>query len=244
MSSIKKNFQLHLSVLEQKERDLFDRKKISNDIVDLPSVQDEERGYLRYSHENCSWEYIRTCFFETHQIKSDKKDAIPFILLLESPHKFEFIDKSNPRPAMGETGENICRYLKNLVQKSIDEKKFELNTENEYRVWIVNAIRYQCSCYNFLKKCNPNGVCTKQLHKGLKNKVFTELWSKPEIQDDLNDRLLSIVKSPDSNYILLNCVTGNFNKKIQKFLIDKKFNPTKQLFYHPSSWKPNHFYSL
>lgn len=75
----------------------------------------------------------------TYRKATEKHLAQRLILVLESPHKAEYSDKENPRPAKGATGTNIRKYLGDVL------KSLAAPIETPLEVVLVNAVTFQCS---------------------------------------------------------------------------------------------------
>lgn len=140
-------------------------------------------------------------------------DTPCIILILESPHKKEFIGK--PAPAKGSTGL--------LIRKWIGELE-GLSLYKGYGLILVNAIRYQCSL----------GMSTKCF----RDEIFRRAWSEGHDKEFLA-RLEEYYQDRD---IVVNCCTKGNDKKnelsrmVQK-TIDKanvKCDPLGRN--HPCSW--------
>ena len=149
------------------------------------------------------------------------------VLILESPHKNEFnqTDAGNATngPAYGTTGDNINRYLPELLEKimadSMDCK------QKYYELVLVNVIQYQCSL----------GEATTK-HR---DRIFWECWKHKEVRGDFRDRLKCAIGFNKSESIVINCcTTGRFtrsNHDLVNILLDDMdvcfFEST-----HPSCW--------
>ena len=121
------------------------------------NVVDEVRGYLVF--QNNDWVLIGVAQFQSNY-KKRKKEKIA--LILESPHKDEFSANYVPiRPANGVTGKKI--------EKKIGQKanSWNLTKTTAYEINIINAIQFQCSCWNQL------GVFDRKL----RNSVFRVLFN-------------------------------------------------------------------
>jgi hypothetical protein len=69
------------------------------------------------------------------------------VLILESPHIDEYDDKKAPRgPAYGQTGENINRWLEDVLNDAISQNVLTFPTAlTQYDLIAINAIQYQTS---------------------------------------------------------------------------------------------------
>lgn len=170
----------------------------------------------------------------------------PIILILESPHKYEFFDNqilifnsteeyTKSWPANGKTGKYIRKYLAKILEKYFYE-------DGVYPVIAMNAVQAQCSCGR------STGVC--------RDKNFLDCFYGDDSNfnaDSLEDRINSI----GSYSAILNlCTVGkaktirerlqnqstplffdkySLNECVQHFLQQKEYlhlyrGP------HPSSW--------
>jgi len=113
------------------------------------------------------------------------------LLLLESPHRDEYILKKNKlspiAPAQGNTGCDINRHIKEAMgNMSLPE--------GSYSLLIINPVPYITSLGAFY---------TRKLEKNIRNRIWETLWSIPAVQDDFLKRCLSY----NPSYIL-NCCTS------------------------------------
>lgn len=112
-------------------------------------VLDDIRGYLVF---NDNWHFYKK-YQDTPTINCKKKLA----LVLESPHKDEYrinkVLQRNPnngtlipqRPANGFAGDQIDHFIQNRPWIK------RLSTSNIYEVFVMNAIQYQCSAYDYIQ---------------------------------------------------------------------------------------------
>ena len=196
----------------------------------MDKVNDEARGYLYY--KNQEWVF---CGLNQLSVKAHEN----FVLLLESPHKDEFDSCGNPlRPANGITGTKI----NNLLGKEITNHLIKnpgthaLNQKTIYKVFLVNAIQYQTSCYNKLN--NKKGY--KDNWRTIRNAVFKALWNDQLI--NLPKNLTNRIKSLGAS-IVVECITGGMNKNGQpcglKKVVLNGLPQTMTISFslnHPSSW--------
>lgn len=197
---------------------------------------------------------IKCCgvFFESNHIHKEKRDEadkqykncdLPVIaLVIESPHVDEFFVKQQegykerkpPRPAMGDAGENLEKYiLGNLAKyQCINDQKEDgayfvtssRLTQGKYRLYLVNAVQYQCSLGKLGK-----GSITKER----KNRIVNEFFNKYG-KDCFVNRLKKIQPK-----IIINCCTKGGecqNRELVQTVINENFADCKRLIgYHPSS---------
>ena len=125
-------------------------------------VMDEPRGFLKYV--NNQW-----VFYGLSQItpKAFEKMAI----VLESPHKDEFSSTGVPiRPANGITGSKINLLLAQVINNRSPKG---INKSIIYKVYLVNSIQYQTSCYQALHNYPDYNA---NWHT-IRNCVFKALWN-------------------------------------------------------------------
>ena len=151
---------------------------------------------------------------QLYNITKNKK----IVILLESPHIKEF-SLNLIAPALGRTGLLIEKYLINILKTN------QKIIKDEYDIYIVNAICYQCSL----------GYSTKQY----RNQIFKAMWGKTKVQNSLKRRIKKI--HPD---IVINAITKQFKETISGFLNNniKNINNKMLIFEassHPSVWNNN-----
>ena len=129
--------------------------------------------------------------------KNNHKDHCPnqgksdctIVLLLESPHKFEY-ENGDPHcpiaPAQGTAGKNIEKFLGCSLYKS----GMATQIGNNARVIIANPVQYQTSLWTIHQK-------SLSVHwvKRLRDAVWNTLWRQREVQEDFCCRLRAY--SPD-----------------------------------------------
>lgn len=146
------------------------------------------------------------------------------LLLLESPHRDEFKYKNNPRPAMGETGNNIRDYflndlLNNNVKKHMDNE--------QYTVVLINPIQFQTSLGN-----------KSYYRSGIKDYNWVRMWNS-RCNDFLKRINCYIFSKKDRNSVIVfNLCTDSTNKQSIVSKVLRNEFPKLLLFeaQHPSSW--------
>lgn len=126
-----------------------------------------------------------------------------FVVLLESPHIDEYLpvgQSYKTAPAWGSTGDrfNSC-FIKVLNDNlKVISNKFSFSGNQDFDVYLVNAIQYQCS------------LGLSPLEPQLRDYVFQRLWNQQpnSFLQDLADRLNII--NPD---IIVNACTINLQRK-------------------------------
>ena len=151
------------------------------------------------------------------------------VILLESPHNEEYnaqLQIAKSGPACGNSG---CVFNNNAIRVfnaniNIIVNKLNPNPKEEFDIYFVNAIQYQCS----LGKTNFN--------RNLRDHIFINLWSNPiyDFKNDLLERLQII--SPD---LIINACTQNLkNSCCNASQIASNFNYLDAN-YHISLWYNN-----
>lgn len=182
------------------------------------AVMDEYRGYL--VNTNNQWTFTGLNQILNKQNIKIKKLA----LILESPHKSEYDSNNNPlRPGNGKTGTAINQKISSRVKiTSILDPKYV------YKVYIMNAIQYQASCYMVLGKLYSRSNT---------NVVFRKLFSKKffNLRLDFINRLNAY--DPD---VIINCCTksSGLDKTVKNAI--KTMNGFNYKCYtsdyHPAKW--------
>ena len=147
------------------------------------------------------------------------EDISVLAIVLESPHKdeFNYENKNALGPAIGTTGDNIEKYLPEVVFNYLPSKKNDCNISYEpndqipngtYKVLLINAIQYQCSL----------GEDTKLY----RDKIFSKMWEDIKVRQDFIDRL----KSHNPKVVINCCTKGDFSegeKELRK-LVQNEIN--------------------
>lgn len=113
-------------------------------------------------------------FIHRNEIKIEehlnKNNIGRVVVLLESPHKDEFL-KNFIAPALGKTGNRLACYLSVLLKKN----KY-INKDDE--LFLVNAIQYRCSL-GYPTSC-------------VKSCVFNYLFEREDVKNDSIERIHKI----------------------------------------------------
>lgn len=164
--------------------------------------------------------------FDRQKIYS-KTDYKRLVIVLESPHVSEFSDKEHIEPAKGETGNNISKYLCDVLfryillknQENIGAYSVAHSLDNgQYEVCLVNAIQYQCSLGLSLIDAN------------VKNRALAELWENSQIEANFIKRLKEY--EPD---IIINSCTETIKQDVQEVINAAFPNVIRLQSAHPSS---------
>ena len=144
------------------------------------------------------------------------------LIILESPHRFEFDINGNPVGlAMGKTGENLFSLFTHALKKS------NMLIENgSYNVILTNAIQYQTSC-----GLNP-------IDRKIRDSNFLDIYNNYGGEEDFRKRIYTI--KPKYSF---NLCTGGRNPEGLRAIVSKsldKFKLIKHKHYtegnHPASW--------
>ena len=147
-------------------------------------------------------------------IKNKVNDRI--VIILESPHKDEY-SKKITAPAMGTTGENINKYLLDILNKKIGNPQID---KKEYDVILMNAIQYQTSL----------GIDTEYF----RDRVWLTLWNKGDLRKEFIKRLEGYNAD-----IVFNFCTNGSHKKDLIYILDKKRNSSNMTFQYIDSLNLN-----
>lgn len=148
------------------------------------------------------------------------------VLVLESPHVREYKDITAIRPIQGQTGKNLEKMLLDVLGEQY----------SEYQLFVVNAIRYQCS-QGLRLRVGMNGE--------IKDFVFGNLLRKESFKNDLIGRLGKIYR-PNTDIVINACTDSrawNLNKGNKDMVRDllRQLCMSKPESYHelphPAVWK-------
>ena len=155
------------------------------------------------------------------------KDIDSIVLLLESPHKDEYLESNQLyipiSPAQKKTGDRIENNICILINELISNPKYNLRlNKGEYRIIICNPIQYQTSLYYLYKS---------KIFKKLRDDIWSEIFNQPKVQDYFLDRINTYKPK-----LILNGCTKGCSEKINNFIKGKipgiKYYETS----HPFSW--------
>ena len=222
-----------------KERDKsesFDKRKCEDQFVGLLKIERRNARFCGWLKCSLSKEEIKNRT-KIHNELSAKKDIPIILIVLESPHRDEFkcekykID--SPMPAMETTGINIYELLPKYLNRiggtletgMMSKGMGYMDMHNGiYRVFLVNAIQYQCSL-GFDPKAH-------------RTYIFNKLWDHEEVVKNFISRI-----SLNNVQVIINASTNGGNKKtIRKKVQDAidrvaKDNVVKYHSLHPSFWQ-------
>lgn len=179
--------------------------------------------------KNRSKEFLESKFND-NTVNIGKEDEV-ILLILESPHKDEYIVKDKKlvpiAPAQGDTGKNI----EEEIQKVLTEiNRFEELDDGKYKLIICNPVPYQTSLGAY------HSESLKDSYKTLRDNVWKKMWSNDEIKGDFKKRLETY-----KPYLIINACTSSVKKYVTECVKDYlKYVNTSKLFYttnHPAAWK-------
>lgn len=166
-------------------------------------------------------EFDRDDIKEVECIRTPMRSYV--ILILESPHVYEFKDKKIKGPAQGPTGTNIRIHLMEILNH---KKILGHNLKDKYQGYgliLMNAIQYQCSL----------GMPTEYF----RDKIFCQLW-KDGGESNFKERLKGTFQEND---VLINCCTTGAEKRNLVTQSIRDISPKLGIEYlitgsHPSFW--------
>ena len=165
-----------------------------------------------------------TCFRDRPPNRAQFNGTV--LLLLESPHKDEYLN-GNPRfpiaPAQGRTGRRIDKFLACILNNPHSRGTIgDINSNS--RVIIANPVQFQTSLWAVHER-SLSGLHT------LRNAVWKTLWDVPQIQWNFRRRLGAY--RPD---VVLNCCTYDLGKLVTPFLSQYSLGARIFRARHPSMW--------
>lgn len=181
-------------------------------------VNDEVRGVLVYGGND--WFFISVPqYIALKSTKSLKRIG----LLLESPHKDEYLNNQPISPANGVTGQKIESLISQRMKSDwqIKLQSVPTITQYDYEVVLINAVQYQTSCYKILGE---------QWDHTNRNHVFRLLFNNFQLKSDLIGRLNSYKLD-----IIVNCITSNLKNEVS--FINQLNGVQHIVDIHPSAWK-------
>ncbi len=134
------------------------------------------------------------------------------ILVLESPHKDEFM--GTPNPAKGQTGKFIAKYLRSVAG---------LESVGELPLVLINAVQYQCSLGE-----KPSG--------GWRDEVFMAYWNQGG-RIDFTLRLRAVFRAGD---ILVCCCTRGDARDPKAHLRQRVYEAMQSAVPHTDILRRNH----
>ena len=149
-------------------------------------------------------------------------EAFNILVILESPHRFEYDSNRNPIGlAMGKTGENFFSLFTEALGKSSMYIK-----DGSYNIILTNAVQYQTSC-----GLNP-------IDRKLRDNNWLDIYLNYGGEEDFRKRIYTIKPR-----YTINLCTGGRNPEGLRAIVNKsldKFKLKKGKHYtdgnHPASW--------
>ncbi|MGU8577019.1 hypothetical protein ACV3RL_09880 [Clostridium perfringens] len=161
---------------------------------------------------------------------SHEKEIKSIVIILESPHKDEYLEKDKhliPKgPAQGKTGEGIKENI--LVLLNELQQNYDLDFKNGiYRVILINSIMYQTSIYSLHKV----GLSENLKYQKLRDNIWRQIWANKESKKLLNDRV-----KKSNPYLIINACTKVGKEEISKLLSEENYENIIET-NHPCTWK-------
>ena len=145
----------------------------------------------------------------------DKYEKI--VILLESPHRNEYDYSFNPiGPAQGVTGNNIERFLGELIDR------LHINQTKDYVFILMNPVQWQCSLGSFYNE---------GLIETFRNNIWTKLFHL------YSEEFKNQIELYNPSIIINTCTIGREKRVIDSINQVKALsNSTKFHCHHPSCW--------
>lgn len=199
-------------------------------ILEISKVEDVYRYKIGYKDNKLSnipinkdEEKFGNSKFNDNAVDQDNKIGT-IVLLLESPHQFEYDKYNNPiAPAQGTTGDNIDKNIINVIAEIIVVHGSVLS-EGDYRIIICNPIQYQTSLFMY------HNQKLKDEYATLRNQVWRKLWENENVKEDFKKRM-DLYKP----CLIINACTYALQEKVTNYLINNKYSNIYTT-YHPSYW--------
>ena len=192
------------------------QNEISNRIHEfsIKSEKCEDNLVATVEYINDEWKFKQNNILSNDRIVNKSNICITdkvndrIVIILESPHKDEY-SKQIIAPAMGTTGENINKYLLDILNKKIGNPQGD---KKEYDVILMNAIQYQTSL----------GIDTEYF----RDRVWLTLWNKGVARDEFIEKLKGY--KPD---IIFNFCTNGSHEKDLIYILCNRSNSKMTLKY-------------
>ncbi|EOU1912317.1 hypothetical protein GZ981_002218 [Clostridium perfringens] len=160
---------------------------------------------------------------------SYEKEIKSIVILLESPHKDEYLEEDKQLilkgPAQGKTGEGIKENI--LVLLNELQQNYDLDFKNGiYRFILINSITYQTSIYSLHKV----GLSKNLKYQKLRDGIWKKIWDDKESKELLEDRI-----EKSNPYLIINACTKVGKEEISKLLSEKNYENVIQT-NHPCTW--------
>lgn len=213
-------------------------------VKDLFSNDMEVKDVYRYNinfEKNCypkliTLDFKDKCYLESNfndQIIEKEENIKSIVLILESPHKNEYIKLSNEQveykpvsPAQGATGKNIENNLEVIMNELIHKYK-HIFKEKTYKIIICNPVQYQTS----LNCLHGNGLKSSKIYSNLRDEIWKTIFKQNDIKENFKRRIRDY--KPE---LIINACTMNLQPYIDEFL-KENFNEVKLVkTNHPFAW--------
>lgn len=190
-SNVNKLKGIGISILQDENKNDIDITGFFDSSKRVPNV---ERYILKKRKCGCYYEIDEVIKRKKEFEKSHYCDTKPnndktsksIVIILESPHKYEYNDDFEPiAPAQKTTGKMIKEYLDTLIYYLMSKGMVDLKDE-EYRVIICNPVPYQTSLYHIHNIALGNRECGEEIKK-IRDDVWNRLFDDERQKDFINN---------------------------------------------------------
>jgi len=182
-------------------KNVFEKKNKIDDVIKWTIVN----GKIKLSDE-------KIC----NGLDGEESNGTLIIVILESPHREEFIKKI---PASKKTGEGIFEMIK-LIKK--------LKQIKNGKVIVMNRVSYQTSLARYYK--------TPDMHSALKNKILRIFWNNELVRENFSKRLQQYMALPFSEKIIINSNSANKDARLESIIKNEIGAAEYIRTSHPSRW--------
>ncbi|WP_017416233.1 hypothetical protein [Clostridium tunisiense] len=216
-------------------------------VKDLFSKEMEVKDVYRYNidfEDGCYPKLISLdskdeCYVESNfndQIIEKEENSIEdiksIVLVLESPHKYEYIKLQNEEieykpisPAQGTTGKNIENNLDIIISELLYRYK-HIFKEKTYKIIICNPVPYQTSLY-----CLHGKGLKSKIYSNLRNEIWKAIFKQRDIKENFKKRIRDY--KPE---LIINACTIELQPYIDKFIKDNFQDVKLVKINHPAAW--------
>lgn len=210
-SDVNKLKGIGIFILQEENKNDIDITGFFDSSKRVPNV---ERYILKKRKCGCYYEIDEGIKRKKDFVESDYCDSKPsndktsksIVIILESPHQYEYNDDFEPiAPAQGKTGNMIKKYLDTLIYYLMSKGMVDLK-DDEYRVIICNPVPYQTSLYHIHDIALGNKKHGEEIKK-IRDDVWTKLFNK--MQNDFTSDINSY-----NPILLINACTKGYRDKV------------------------------
>lgn len=214
----------------------FGEDNIVPDVDRYRIHRDGDRITLK-PHPQCQVKSHSNRYNDIKAAKPQKKCDKTIVIILESPHKDEYLcNVGHPiAPAQGSTGSNIQGWLDRVLLScpALRGELMGLSAGTGIRVLLSNPVQFQASLASIIKS---GSLCKKtrdDVREKVRDAVWNALWDEERIKTCFKNRLRTY--SPD--YIINTCTkSGSKKQNVSSFLKCKFPNCEIYEVNHPSFW--------